>query len=397
MSNFILTPNMNLPNPVPGVDPGPDYADNQVSCFNILDGHNHAPGSGVLINSDGLNINADLTFNSNNAVSLRSVRFSPQPSAISGASDLGCLYEAGVDLYYNDGVGNQIRITQGGNVAGSSGTITGLPSGTASAAYVSGTGTFVFQQATSTGANLDVASVAIRYPGSYPTPSGNYIQIQAPTSLASGYSITLPALPGSTLPLLLSSAGIMSTSQIGTAQIANVAVTAAKIALATITNAQIATGTIIQSSMEIRSTGTTVGAGGVAVSASSSNFSTNNTSPTPVTNLSVTITTLGNPVKILLIGDGGVNPSLVGLESHSDKTFNGYFYSGVTQISNQVFETTSAGVTPNGTAVNGPPSAFQHMDFPSAGTYTYTFQIATGDASFAAQCFYAKLVAYEIK
>ena len=198
---------MNLPSPVPTVAPGPDWATDNYNCMGLIDAHTHSPGFGVPINPSGININADLTFNNaNNAINLRSVRFTSQasPIAASGA-DLGCIYESGADLYYNDGNGNQVRITSGGSVAGSAGTITGLPSGTASAAYQSGSGTFVFQQATSTAANLDVGSIAIRYPGSYPTPSGNYIQIQAPTALATGFAFTLPAaLPGSSGSFLVS-------------------------------------------------------------------------------------------------------------------------------------------------------------------------------------------------
>lgn len=221
MGTSFLTPNMNLTVPVPGQEPGPNWANDLNNSLAVIDAHNHSPGSGVQINPAGININSDLTWNNSyNAIALRSVRFFPQVTPISASPpDLGCLYESGVDLYYNDGSGNQIRITQSGSVSGASGTITGLPSGTASAAYNSGSGTFIFQQATSTAANLDVASVAIRYPGSYPTPTGNYVQLQAPSSLASGYSITLPALPGSTSLVSLSSAGILSASALTITQL----------------------------------------------------------------------------------------------------------------------------------------------------------------------------------
>src|SRR5271169_5190888 len=100
MANFNTTPNMGLPNPVPGVDPGPDYATNLQASLNILDGHNHSPGSGVPITPSGININADVPWNNFNATLLRSVRFNPQVSSLSGALDIGCLYESGVDLWY---------------------------------------------------------------------------------------------------------------------------------------------------------------------------------------------------------------------------------------------------------------------------------------------------------
>lgn len=199
---------MSLPNPVPNVDPGPDYANNIQSCFNILDQHNHSPGSGAQINSSGLNINADLLYNNNNATTLRSIRFQPQLTALALASDIGCLYESGVDLYYNDGLGNQIRITQSGNVTGASGTITGLPSGTASASYAAGT--FTFQAATLTPANIDGGSFIFRNN----TASSNGITVSPPNALGSNYGITLPLLPASTLPLSISTSGTMSAAQI---------------------------------------------------------------------------------------------------------------------------------------------------------------------------------------
>jgi hypothetical protein len=157
MSNTVTSPNMGLPIPVVSTDPGPDWAQNINAALSILDGHNHSAGSGVLITPAGIFINADLLFNSNNATLLRSVRFSPQNSTLSASSDIGCLYEVGPDLYYNDGLGNQIRITQSGSVTGSTGTITGLPSGTASASYSAGT--FTFQSATAVAANIAAAAV----------------------------------------------------------------------------------------------------------------------------------------------------------------------------------------------------------------------------------------------
>lgn len=281
MANFFSSPNMNLSVPVVGVDPGPDWANNLNASLTILDAHTHSPGSGVQVTPSGLNINADLAFGSNNATLLRTVRFVPQSAALTGASDLGCLYEVGNDLYYNSGAGAAVQITNGSSIVGAGGTITGLPSGTASASYSSVPGTFVFQKATSTAANMDIATLILRYPGSYPTPSGNYIAIQAPTSLASGYSLTLPA----TTPAANNSLIGFSTSGIGAyvntdnstlviasntikvatsgitaneiaaltitgAKIANATITGGKLVNATITTTQIASGTILGSNID---------------------------------------------------------------------------------------------------------------------------------------------------
>ena len=166
MSNIILSPNMSLPVPIVSVDPGPDWANNYNSCLSVLDQHNHSPGSGVLINQSGIGLSStsgsldSLSFNNTNAYNLRSVRFSPQGAPLSLVTDIGCIYEAGVDLYYNDGAGNQIRLTAGGSIVGTAGSISGLPSGTASASYAAGT--FTWQSATLTAAAMDNGPVTIR-------------------------------------------------------------------------------------------------------------------------------------------------------------------------------------------------------------------------------------------
>lgn len=159
MPNTTISPDMNLPVPVVGTDPGPDWATNLNACLLIIDSHNHSNGQGVQISPSGMDINTDLPMNGNNLTTARSVRFSPQNSPLAAGTDIGCLYESGVDLYFNDGSGNQIRITQSGSVTGSSGTITGLPSGTASVAFAGAT--YTFQSATSTPATINVGPVVI--------------------------------------------------------------------------------------------------------------------------------------------------------------------------------------------------------------------------------------------
>lgn len=262
MADVIISPNMSLPVPVVGVDAGPDWATNINACLSQIDGHSHSAGSGVPITPSGLDINSALSFQSNDATNVRSVRFQPQSAPIGDVSDIGCIYEAGGDLYYNDSSGNQIRITQSGSVAGASGTITGLPSGTASAAFVSGQGTFVFQKSTSTGGNVDIGTLILRYGGSYPTPSGNYISLQVPSSISSGYSFTLPAaLPAASNALLASNtAGVMSYINPDGSTIA-VAAGVLLVPNKGITNLELGSG-----AAELGATATADGSGGVTYS-----------------------------------------------------------------------------------------------------------------------------------
>jgi hypothetical protein len=182
---FTTTPNMSLQVPVVGGEPGPLYATDVNNSLTTIDGHTHAVGSGVLITPAAINLISDLPFLDNNATQLRSVRFTSQLTPLSLPSDIGCIYVSGVDLYYNDVSGNQIRITQTGSVAGPFGTITGLPSGTASASYA--TGVFTFQSATNTAANIDAGSYVFRNS----SPSSFGLTLQPPT-IGADYSVTLP-------------------------------------------------------------------------------------------------------------------------------------------------------------------------------------------------------------
>lgn len=187
MSSFNLSPNMSLPVPIPGTTLGPDFATDLNSSLTIIDSHDHTPGSGVQITASAINLTTDLPFNGNNATTLRTVRFSSQAAALSGASDVGCLYEAGNELYFNDGLGNQVQMTTGGLVNATS---SGISSGTASASFVSSILTVV--QSAGVGAAIDAASYVLRYNGSYPSPSGNSITLRAPASLATTYHMTFP-------------------------------------------------------------------------------------------------------------------------------------------------------------------------------------------------------------
>lgn len=273
----VITPNMQLIVPGVGNEAGPTYASDINNSLTIIDGHNHSVGSGVQITPSGLNINSSLTMNNNSLTNIAALTLFPQGSAPANDS----LYVSGTDLYFVDGAGNNIRVTQSGSVAGSSGTITGLPSGTASAAFAAGT--FTFQAATNTAANIDGASFIFRNN----TASSFGVTVAPPNSLGSNYALVLPAVPAQTNVMTLDSSGNMGSTTWN--DVAN---------------------------NRTRASGTTVAVGGVAISSSSGFFSTASTSYVDVTNLNVTITTAGRPVQVSMISDGSAaalistNPSV---------------------------------------------------------------------------------------
>ena len=205
MADTVISPNMNLPVAVVGVDPGPDWANNINACMSAIDSHNHTPGQGVQITPAGLNINTDLPLNGNNINTARSVKFTAQGSPLALAGDLGCVYVSGQDLYYNDEAGNQVRITSGGNVNAGAGSITGLPSGTASASFAAGT--FTWQSATSTPATMNSGPLVI----GAAVASSNTVTLGPSNSLAASYNLVFPAaLPVSTSVVTVDSSGNMA-------------------------------------------------------------------------------------------------------------------------------------------------------------------------------------------
>jgi microcystin-dependent protein len=197
---------MGLPIPVPGSDSGPDYAQNAGACWLTLDGHTHLQGSGSRITSLAININAALAFNNFDATSLRSTRYSSQPSVLTGASDLGCLSVVLNELFYNDLAGNRFALTSNGSIVGTNGSISGLVS-PAAAAYNSGTQTVVFTSGATIAANVDIGFAVLRNSGA----ASLGLTLQAPT-LTTNYSLTLPLPPASSNAIVvMSTTGVQTT------------------------------------------------------------------------------------------------------------------------------------------------------------------------------------------
>lgn len=198
-----ISPNMQLPIPTVGQEPGPTYATDVNSALTLIDQHNHTPGNGVQIPPAGLNINSSLTFQNNFATNLAGLTLTAQTSTPADFT----VYANGSDLYFVDGVGNVVRITQSGAVAGTPGSIANLTS-PASASYVSASSTFVWESNTGIAANMDAGAYLFR---NLSPNSTNAVTLMAPAALSSSYTITLPAVPSVTNIMTMDSSGNMAT------------------------------------------------------------------------------------------------------------------------------------------------------------------------------------------
>ncbi len=336
-----ITPNMNIPVPTPSETAGPAWAIGIVADMSVIDSHDHSSGKGVPITPDGLNISADLPMGDNNLTEVRSVNFTAQVAPLAEPTDLGCLYVSGADLYYNDEAGNQVRITQAGSVTGATGTITGLPSGTASASYAGGT--FTFQSATSTPAVMAVGPLEI----GRQVASSNTVTITPDAAQASDYDITLPAaLPAATYPLTITSAGSVAAS--GTVLLAAGTAGAPSASFAADTD----TGIYNSAANEI-------------------NISTGGTSRVNVSSAGAAVTGAVSASTVVLGGNGAVGAPTY---SFSTDTDTGVYRSAADTVAvsvggTKVLSVDSTALTPSGIYVRGIDG--------DAGTPAYSFSADT--------------------
>lgn len=394
MAGETISTNMGMPVPGVGVTAGPQWATDVVNSLNIIDAHDHSAGSGVRITPDGLNISSDLSFQTtSSATNLYKASFSSQSAALTGTNFLSFISG---NLYVNDSSGNQIPITSAGGVAGSPGSIGSLTS-PASATYTAGSKLFTWLADSGKSAAMDNGAVTIRETN---VASSKGVTLAAPGSLAADYQITLlSSLPASTQLINITSSGVtgnISYDGVGSAMTA----TGANAIGATMTS----TGANAVAATRTRSTGTSVAAGGIAISTSSSLFTTSSGSFVDVTNLSVTIITSGRPIFITLVGDGSANHSALSVSNLTNSGTQSIYGSvkilrdatavGIFDFGSNI--TLSAG-TMSAYASNVPSGSIIVLDAVAAGTYTIKAQVANvGSSSSQLIVAYCKLIAYEL-
>lgn len=181
----------------------------------------------------------------------------------------------------------------------------------------------------------------------------------------------------------------MADNSVGTNEIINASVTNGKIADNAVTEAKIADSSVTVNKLGAGSvTKTKLASLGQQISASSGSFTNTTSTPQDVTNLSCTITTTGRPVRIVLIPDGSTFYNKIYSE--------GYGYLNCLRGATSLGQFNIRGpASPDLTLL--PSTAFEWIDTPAAGTYTYKIQAYRDTLSGTnMNVWYAKLLVYEL-
>jgi hypothetical protein len=196
------------------------------TALTLNDAHDHTTGKGVKVPSAGLNINADVAWNSGGTYyGLTGVKILDfQPQAAAGLTAFSsALFSNSTDannLYYRNASGVNVKITDGstlnvsivGGIGGDYSSIGALLD------YDDASDTYRFRQQNVTVRQYahiaagDVDLYEYKAPADATAPT-NRVRLSSPAALAASYALTFPAaLPGSTLLQQVSSAGVISWS-----------------------------------------------------------------------------------------------------------------------------------------------------------------------------------------
>jgi hypothetical protein len=213
MGTTTKTDYMLLVLPLPSQAPGPAWASLLNDALFKIDRHNHTPDNGNPIVSAAIKIDSALSFQGNDAILLRSARLANQATALGGATDLGCIYEAGGDLWWNSAAGDQVQLTSGAGLnAASIGAIGGDFATTPGAAVslVAASKKFIFWSGANTPGAIDCGPVTLRTL----TASPHGVTLNSPAALAADYGVTMPAgLPAASRLVTLDNNGALAAPE----------------------------------------------------------------------------------------------------------------------------------------------------------------------------------------
>lgn len=204
---------MSLNEPSVGVTTGPDWATQVNENFETIDTHDHTSGKGVQLTPSALNINADLEFNSNAAIELKRLTFD---SGATGSGTNYSVYQQGGNLYWYNGSGQAVQITNGASVKTTGGSIDGMSGTDAQVLFGSGIYRFEFDTTLTpfSGSKMAHADILLyKYDGS--TGSDAYVILKYTGSSAGSNNITVPDETGTMLTTSTSFGGNISIAATG--------------------------------------------------------------------------------------------------------------------------------------------------------------------------------------
>jgi hypothetical protein len=207
------TTNMSLNEPSVGTTAGPTWATEVNENFTTIDQHDHTSGKGVQLTPSALNINSDLEFNGNAAIELKRLTID---SSATGSGTNYSVYQSGGNLYWYNGSGQEVQITNGANVKTTGGSIDGMSGTDAGADY--GTGYFKWEFDTTktpfAGAKMKNADIELhKYDGS--SGSNAYIILKYTGSSEGSNNLTFPDETGTILSTATSFAGAINIDATG--------------------------------------------------------------------------------------------------------------------------------------------------------------------------------------
>jgi len=194
----VLT-NMGITLPEVGITPGPSWATLLNAAFARVDIHDHSTGKGLLIPTAGLNLNADVPFNTYKVINAGSLNLTQQ-SADDGLSST--VYNKNGDLFYKNGSGAVVKITNGSglNLSATGGFGGDYGSGDEIAKYTTSTTLYEFNKDLTTLAKIACSDLKI----ANFSDNTKYIQLKALSAVAGNLYLpsTLPA-DGELYPMVI--------------------------------------------------------------------------------------------------------------------------------------------------------------------------------------------------
>ena len=207
------TTNMSLNEPSVGTTAGPTWATEVNENFTTIDQHDHTSGKGVQLTPSALNINTDLEFNGNAATELKRLTID---SSATGSGTNYSVYQSGGNLYWYNGSGQAVQITNGDNVKTTGGSIDGMDSTDAGADYGSGYFKWEFDTTKTpfAGAKMKNADIELhKYDGS--SGSNAYVILKYTGSSEGSNNLTFPDETGTLLSTATSFGGAINIDATG--------------------------------------------------------------------------------------------------------------------------------------------------------------------------------------